>query len=92
MKSNHINHKQVVTQDLSNGSAQLPAASDSSLINATNYQVPREHIKCVIPRTFSQQLSQTNHLEIAEQFEQAIDANSLEQIKILLSKLVKVGN
>jgi hypothetical protein len=93
MKSSRIKHKQLVTQDLSNRSAQLPDVADSCPINAKPInQVPRQQIKCVIPMTFSQKLSETNYLEIAEQFEQAIDANSLEQIKILLDRLVKVGN
>ncbi len=41
--------------------------------------------------TFSQKLYQNDQLEIAEQFELALEANSLEKIKILLDKLVKVG-
>jgi hypothetical protein len=61
VKSSDI--EQVVTQNDSQGSAQLP------LVN--------QDIKCISPMTFSQKLYQFHELEIAEEYEQAIDANSL---------------
>jgi hypothetical protein len=74
VKSSDI--EQLVTQDDSQGSAQLP------LVN--------QGIKYISPMTFSQKLSQFHELEIAEEYEQAIDANSLERIKNLLDKLVEL--
>ena len=40
--------------------------------------------------TFSQKLYQLKTIEIAEEYEQAIEANSLERVKILLDKLVEL--
>jgi predicted PolB exonuclease-like 3'-5' exonuclease len=65
-----------VTQNDSQGSAQLPLAN--------------QDIKGISPMTFSQKLYQFHELEIAEEYEQAIDANSLERIKNLLDKLVEL--
>lgn len=48
-------------------------------------------IKCVTPMIYSQKLYKFKEIEIAEEFEQAIDANSLEQINNLLNKLVEAG-
>ncbi len=42
--------------------------------------------------TFSQKLYQSHALEIAEEFEQAIDANSLEKIKQLLDNVLDRGS
>lgn len=72
MKSSVI--QQAVTQDLHHGSAQLPLASRRK--------------KRVSPGTLAAQLYQSHALEIAEEYEQALEANSLEKIKILLDKLV----
>lgn len=74
MKSS--NSRKVLTQGLSQSRTQLPGAN--------------QHIKNVSPMTFSQKLYQLNAIEIAEEYEQAIEANSLEKIKILLDKLVKL--
>ncbi len=93
MKPNHIKHKQVVSQDLGYADAQLPDAAASCSINArANNQVAFQQIKCVTPMTFSQKLYQSKLLEIAEEFDHAIDANSLEEMKNLLDKLVRLGN
>ena len=72
MKSSDI--EQVVNQNNSQGCAQLPLGN--------------QDIKCISPMTFSQKRYQFHELEIAEEYEQAIDANSLERIKNLLDKLV----
>lgn len=74
MKASDIQQK--VTQDNSHGSAQG--------------SLPSQHIKCVSPMTFSQKLYQTDELEIAEELEQALEANSLEKLKILLDKVLEV--
>jgi len=92
VKSKHIKHKQVVSQDSSQRDAQLPNIVASCPINVTDSNsAASQNIKCVKPMTFSQKLYQNDQLEIAEQFELALEANSLEKIKILLDKLVKVG-
>lgn len=44
--------------------------------------------KKVSPRTLAPKLYQSHALEVAYEYEQAIEANSLEKIKILLAKLV----
>ncbi len=51
-------------------------------------QVSDQQIKCISPMTFSQKLYQSHAIEIAEEFEQAIEANSLEKIKNLLDKIL----
>lgn len=75
MKARDV-HQQV-TQDNSFGSAQVSLAN--------------QHITCVIPMTFSQKLYQSHPLEIAEEYEQALEANSLHKINILFSKVLEVG-
>lgn len=40
--------------------------------------------------TFSQKLYQTDELEIAEELEQALEANSLEKLKMLLDKVLEL--
>lgn len=50
-----------------------------------------QQIKRVSPMTFSQKFYQSHELEIAAEFEQAIDANSLEKIKNLLDKILELG-
>lgn len=68
--------EQKVTQGDSHSLAQVPLAS--------------EYIRCVSPMTFSQKLYQTDELEIAEELEQALEANSLEKLKMLLDKVLEV--
>ncbi len=57
-----------------------------------NVQVTNQQIKCVSPMTFSQKLYQSHPIEIAEEFEQAIEANSLEKIEDLLNKVLEIGS
>lgn len=87
-----MNHQQArSTQDDNPASAQLQDMVASYNTNArANSQMELEYIKCVSPRTFSQKLYQSHALEIAEEFEQAIDANSLEEIKKLLDKVLEI--
>ncbi len=85
----NINHKQAGTQDDSNARAQLTASSGSCPKDASPNIQMSQHIKCVSPMTFSQKLYQSHALEIAEEFEQAIDANSLEKIKKILDKVLE---
>lgn len=91
MKSNHI--QQVRTQKLGQGSAQ------GSYIPICNSQVAGQLIKCVSPITFSQKLYQFNALnltvqEIANQnYEQALtEANSLEEVKELLQRIIALAD
>ncbi len=85
----NINHKQAGTQDDSNARSQLPAEATSCPKDASPNNPMGQHIKCVSPMTFSQKLYQSHPLEIAEEFEQAIDANSLEKIKKILDKVLE---
>lgn len=58
-------------------------------IQAAAEPVPvNQQIKSVTPMTFSQKLYQAHSLEIAEEYEQALEANSLERIKMLLDKVL----
>ena len=50
----------------------------------------KRHIRCVSPTTFSQKLYKYN-VEIAQEYEQAIEDNSLAKIKNLLNKLVALS-
>ncbi len=79
-----LNIKQVRTQDNARARAELPEVKASS-----NNQVASDQIECVSPMTFSQKLYQSHALEIAEEFEQALGANSLEKIKKLLDKVLE---
>lgn len=50
-----------------------------------------QQIKRVSPMTLSQKFYQSHELEIAEEFEQALEANSLEKTKDLLDKILELG-
>lgn len=76
MKSSNI--EQGVTQDLHHDSVQLPLSS--------------QHIKPVDSMTLSQKLYQCKVIEIAAEYEQATEADSLEKMKNLLNKLVGLGD
>ena len=92
MRSKDLKPRQVVSQSLSQGDAQLPDVAPSCPVNPrTNNQVPRQQIKCVSPKTFSQKLYQSNPLEIAEELERAVEANSLEELKNVLEKFLELG-
>ena len=83
-----IEHKQVETQDNSYAQAQLADVAPSCPINARpNIPVPFASRKCVTPMTFSQKLYQSYAQKKIEEFDQEIEATSLEKIKKLLDKL-----
>ena len=85
-----IELKQVETQENSNAQCQLADVPASCPINTRpNIPVAFDDRKCVTPMSFSQKLYQSHEQEIAEEFEQAIEANSLEQIRKLLDKVLK---
>lgn len=71
------NIEQIVTHDEAVSVAGLGQAS--------------QQIKCVSPTTFSQKLYKHAALEIAQEYEQALEENSLEKIKNLLNKLVALS-
>jgi hypothetical protein len=87
-----MNHQQVrSTQDDNRASAQLQDVAASHNTNArANSRMGLKYVKCVSPRTFSQKLYQSYELEIAEEFERAIDVNSLEEVKKLLDKVLEL--
>lgn len=92
VKLKHIKHKQVATQDDSYGSAQHQGAASCLISAESASQVAFEHIKCVSHTIFPQKLYQSHALEIAEEYEQAIDANSLEKINKLFDKVLELGS
>jgi len=69
--------EQGVPEDEGQGATPTPPADDQ--------------IKRITPKTFSQKFYQSHELEIAEEFEQALAANSLERIKELLDKILELG-
>lgn len=81
MKS--INFEKVLSQDLQNISRFISYEATPST------ELASQHIKCISPVSSWQKLYKYKELELAEEFEQAIDANSLEQINNLLNKLVE---
>lgn len=54
-----------------------------------NAQIASTHRICISPRTFSQKLYQSHALEIVEEFEQALESQSLVRIKELLDKVLE---
>lgn len=48
-------------------------------------------LKSLDSMTFSQNFFQAQEIEIAEEYEQAIEANSLEKIEQLLDKVIEMG-
>ncbi len=89
-----IKPQQLGTQDDSNDSnvnSQIPdIAPNCDIIFSPNSQ----NIKCVTPMTFSQKLyqSQAQEIDVAEEFEEALEANSLEKIKKLLDKVLELNS
>lgn len=81
MKS--INFEKVGSQDLRNISRFRSYEATPST------ELASQQIKCISPVSSWQKLSEYKELELAEEFEQAIEANSLEQINNLLNKLVE---
>lgn len=98
MQSNRI--QKVGVQKLSHGFTQMPYLGSSYRINTiNNIQVPRQHIKCIIPMTFSQKLYQPQALtlknqEIADQYyEQALtEVNYLEKVNDLLLEIAALAD
>ena len=97
MSSNNI--QQVGTQKLGYGFAQMSYLGASCPINTMYSQVPRKHISCLIPMTFSQKMYQflavtPKAQEIADnKYEQALtEANNLEKVNNLLSEIVSLAN
>lgn len=87
---NFVRHKQIITQLNVHATCQQLNVKVSHPTNGrANSQTPFEHPKCIIPRTFSQKLYQIYDLEIAEEFEQALERQSLARINELLTKLLE---
>lgn len=76
--------KQLVSQGSRHGFYQPTYKATSNIQDS-------QSIRCVSPKTFSQQLYKNNELTIVEEHSRAKVADSLEKIKNLLSKLVKLG-
>ncbi len=86
-----VKHKQAETQDEIYLKTQSPDLAGSCSINASpNNLVAFERVKCKSYVTFSSKLYQTQALEIAEELEQAIEANSIERINKLFDKVLEI--
>lgn len=83
-----IHHKQVEIHSNSYAQAKYQGAASCPINTRPHIPVAFEHRKCVIPMTFYQKLYQAHEQKIAEEFEQAIDDNSLEQIKKIFDKVL----
>lgn len=98
MSSNTI--QQVGTQKSGYSFTQVRYLGPSCLINVTyNGWLPRQHVKCLSPRTFSQNLYQVQALnpkteEIADQnYAQALnEADRLKKIDNLLSEIATLAD
>ena len=90
MKLNQV--QQVKTQKLGYGFAQMPYVKASCHINAIyNNQVPRHHIKCVTPMTFSQKMYQ---LHIGSKPQESADQNyeqALNEVNNLFEQIVSLA-
>ena len=88
MRKFNIKHQQLVSQSDSQAKLQsLDVAASGDIIAS-----PDSHkIKSVSPMTYSQKLYQSQTEKIAEEFEEALEANSLEKIKRLLDKVLELN-
>ena len=87
----NVRHKQVKTQFNSYVRAHYQGAASCPINGKHNIPVAFEGRKCLTLRTFSQKLYQTHEQKIAEEFDQAIDANSLEKIHNLFDKVLEIS-
>ncbi|MBV8887218.1 MAG: hypothetical protein JO235_24930 [Chroococcidiopsidaceae cyanobacterium CP_BM_RX_35] len=93
MKSKHIKRKPTRSQDLSHGVSKQADVTASGQVNAqANRWVANQPIKRVSPMTFSQKMYQPSLCEIAAESQQALKANSLEEVRKLLEKVIELGN
>lgn len=85
-----IKRKLVVTRSKHHTQAQTPYwAASYSLNSRSRTPVAFERIKCATPMTFSQKLYQSQAPEIIENFDEGLEANSLEGFKNLLERCLK---
>lgn len=88
-----MKHKPVATQNDGYARPQLTDIAAKCLINTKPVsQVVFKGIECVEPKLFSKKIYQSHALKIAEEYEQAIAANSLEKINKLLEKVLELGH
>lgn len=76
--------EQIVVQDLTAGFSRQPQHATSSSHIANHY------INSESPTKLSQHLYKSKELEIAEKYEQALDANSLEGINKLFDAVLDI--
>lgn len=85
-------HRQAETQEEIYLKTQPPDLAGSCSINTSpNNLVAFERAKCKSSVTASSKLYQSQALEIAEELEQAIEANSIERINKLLDKVLEIS-
>lgn len=85
----NIKHKQLETQSDSHASSNSRDVAASCPINSSPNS---PNIKCVSPMTLSQKMYQSHAIEIAEEFEHALENNSLEKIRKLLDKVLEISS
>lgn len=85
-----IQHKQVGIQFNSYTQGQYQGAASCPINGRHNIPVAFALRKCVTPRTFYQKVYQEHEQKIAEEFEQAIDDNSLEKVKQIFDKVLEI--
>ena len=84
-----VKHKQVGSQFNSYTQGQYQGAASCPINGRHNIPVAFANRKCVSPMTFYQKLYQKHELKIAEEFEQAVDDNSLEKVKLIFDKVLE---
>ena len=87
----NIKHQQLGTQCDSNVNSQIP---DFTPIGDLIFSPNRQNIKCITSMTFDQKLyqSQAEEIKIAEEFELALEANSLSKINKLLENVLELNS
>lgn len=85
MKEIAVWYKKVNTRQIEQ---QVPEDDDRDI---TQPPLASQPISRVSPMTFSQKFYQSHELEIAEEFEQALENNSLGKIKDILDKILEQG-
>ncbi len=86
--NSHNQACQIVHPFDSKATAHLSDVIASCPLNAS---LSSQEIKSVSPMTFSQKFYQSHALEVAEAFEQALEANSLENLKQLFDKVLEIN-
>ena len=88
----NVKHKQVKTQFNSYGGTYYQGAASCPINVKYNVSEAFEGRKCLTLMTFTQKLYQNKEQQIAEEFDQAIDSNSIDKINNLFNKVLQISD